>query len=173
MKRYLALLGVVGTLVAGGCSTEDDRDATDIDLEPATSEAVEGETVDATARFTVTYGDEMAAFDYGQSGAVASTLSGPDTNPVQLHAGTVEPPLREWVLTGQLEGSREVATSEALVLALNVEVAGSSITLSSTDGGCRVRVQDMAAGTRINGSFTCDTTYGERRLRAEGSFAAS
>ncbi len=80
---------MVGTLVAGGCSTEDDRDATDIDLEPATSEAVAGETVDATARFTVTYGDEMAAFDYGQSGAVASTLSGPDTNPVQLHAGTV------------------------------------------------------------------------------------
>lgn len=168
----LVLVSVVGGLVLGGCSTEDDDDVSEVELSPATSEAA-GATVDATARFTVTYGDETASFDYGQSSAVPSTLSGPETNPVQLHAGPVESPLREWVLTGRLERGQEVVTSEAVVLALNVEVGRNSITLSSTDGGCLVQVQDMVPGERINGSFRCDTTYGEEPLRAEGSFAAS
>ena len=175
MQR-LVLLGVAGALVLGGCSTDSDDGADgEIDLAPATSEAAEGSGagVEATATFTVTYEGETATFDFVQSATVPSTLSGPETNPVQLHAGPPADPLREFVLTGRVERGEEIRTSDTTVLALNLEVGRQSITLSSTDGGCRVLVQDLTEGERIAGSFTCDTTYGDQRLRAEGSFAAS
>jgi hypothetical protein len=43
--------------------------------------------------------------------------------------------------------------------------------LSSTDGGCTVKVTTLTK-SRVSGSFTCDTTYGGQPLTAKGTFKA-
>jgi len=43
--------------------------------------------------------------------------------------------------------------------------------LDSTDGGCTVKVTTLTR-SRVFGSFTCDTTYGDQPLKAKGTFKA-
>jgi hypothetical protein len=175
-RRRASVLLLLGALTLVAACTSDGGDGDDEDLLPASSEtspttAAPGD-VQAAARLSVTYGGETATFDYGQSTAVPSTLRGPATNPVQLHAGPPDDPLREFVLSGVLDADEPVPTSDELVLALNVEVGGSAITLTSTDGSCTVSVEEHEDGRRIAGSFTCDTTYGDESLTASGTFSA-
>jgi hypothetical protein len=115
-------------------------------LAPASAAAAR--EVKASAKFTVELGDHSGSYDFGQSRITESQLDWTPQVPVSLHAGRRSGPFQEFALSGRVKkGSQR--TSEAVALLLSVEVK-----------------------SRIAGSFTCDTTYGEQPLKAKGTFKA-
>jgi hypothetical protein len=127
-------------------------------------------TVKASTKFTVELGDQSGRYDFGQSPVTKSRLDWTPQVPVTLHASPKSDPFQEFVLSGRVKKGKQ-GTSEAVALGLNVEVGEQSMLLSSTDGGCTVRVTTLTK-RRITGSFTCDTTYGGEPLTAKGTFKA-
>jgi hypothetical protein len=126
--------------------------------------------VKARAKFTVTLATATERFAFGQSEIVASTLGGTPQVPVSLHAAPKSEPFTEFVLAGKAKKGAQ-KTSEALVLALNVEVGEQSMLLTSDEGDCTVKVKTLT-DSRIAGSFTCDTTHGSEDVTASGTFRA-
>jgi hypothetical protein len=127
-------------------------------------------TVKASAKFTVELGDQSGSYDFGQSPVTKSQFDWTPQVPVSLHASPKSDPFQELTLSGRVKKGKQ-PTSEAVALGLNVEVGDQSMLLSSTDGGCTVRVTTLTK-RRIAGSFTCDTTYGDQPLKAKGTFKA-
>jgi hypothetical protein len=126
--------------------------------------------VKASAKFTVELGDQSGSYDFGQSRITESQLDWTPQVPVSLHAGRRSDPFQEFALSGRVKkGSQR--TSEAVALLLSVEVGAQSMLMNSTDGECTVRAKTLSK-SRIAGSFTCDTTYGEQPLKAKGTFKA-
>jgi hypothetical protein len=135
-----------------------------------TSTAEAARTVKASAKFTAELGGQSASFDFGQSKVTKSQLDWTPQVPVSLHASPKSDPFQEFTLSGRVKKGNQ-PTSNAVALGLNVEVGDQSMLLSSTDGGCTVRVTTLTK-RRIAGSFTCDTTYGGEPLKAKGTFKA-
>jgi hypothetical protein len=127
-------------------------------------------TVKASAKFTVELGDQSGSYDLGQSKITKSQLDWTPQVPVSLHASPKSDPFQEFTLSGRVKKGNQ-PTSEAVALGLNLEVGNQSMLMSSTDGGCTVRV-DTLTKRRIAGSFICDTTYGGQPLTAKGTFKA-
>jgi hypothetical protein len=127
-------------------------------------------TVKASAEFTVQLADLSGSYDFTQSRVTKSRLDGPRQVPVSLHASPKSNTLQEFVLAGRVKKGTQ-ATSEAVALGLSVDVGGQSMLLNSTDGGCTVNVTKLTK-SRITGSFTCDTTYADQPVHAEGTFKA-
>jgi hypothetical protein len=126
--------------------------------------------VKASAKFTVELGDQSGSYDFGQSRITESQLDWTPQVPVSLHAGRRSDPFQEFALSGRVKkGSQQ--TSESVALLLSVEVGTQSMLMNSTDGECTVRTKTLTR-SRIGGSFTCDTTYGDERLKAKGTFKA-
>jgi hypothetical protein len=137
-------------------------------LVPSTSGAAR--EVKASAKFTVELGDQSGSYDFGQSRITESQLDWTPEVPVSLHAGRRSDPFQEFALSGRVEKGRQ-QTSEAVALLLSVEVGTQSMLMNSTDGECTVRARTLTK-SRIAGSFTCDTTYGDEPLKAKGTFRA-
>jgi hypothetical protein len=135
-----------------------------------TATAEGARTVKASAKFTVHLGDESGSYDFGQSKITKSQLDWTPQVPVSLHASPKSDPFQEFALSGRVKKGKQ-STSEAVALALNVEVGTLSMLLNSTDAECTVRATTVTK-RRIAGSFTCDTTYGGNPLKAEGAFRA-
>ena len=57
------------------------------------------------------------------------------------------------------------------MVGISVDVGNQSMLLVSDDSGCTVKVKAMTT-SRIAGSFTRDTTYGNQPLKAKGTFKA-
>jgi len=127
--------------------------------------------VKASAKFSVDYDGEDAQFSFKQSKIVQSTLQGTPLVPISLHAADKEDFLREFTLSGRAKKGKQ-KTSKKLVLGLSVEVGNHSMLLIEDEGDCTVNVKKLT-DTRIAGSFTCDTTYSDDKVTAEGTFKAS
>jgi hypothetical protein len=126
--------------------------------------------VNASAKFTVALGDQSGSYNFGQSRITESELDWTPQVPVSLHAGPKNDPFREFALSGRVKKGSQ-ATSEAVALLLSVDVGNQSMLMTSTDGECTVRTKTLTK-SRIAGSFTCDTTYGDQPLKAKGTFKA-
>jgi hypothetical protein len=150
MRRAITLLALVAAVIGAGA---------------APAEAAK--TVKASAKFTVQL---AGSYDFGQSRVTKSTLDGPRLVPVSLHASPKSNALQEFLLSGRVKKGTQ-PTSEAVALGLSVDVGGQSMLLDSTDGGCTVNVTRLTK-SRISGSFTCDTTYADQPVHAEGTFKA-
>jgi hypothetical protein len=135
-----------------------------------TATAGAARTVKASAKFTVELGDQTGSYDFGQSRVTKSQLDWTPQVPVSLHASPKSASFQEFTLSGRVKKGSQT-TSEAVAVGLNVEVGNQSMLLSSTDGGCTVRVTTLTK-RRVAGSFTCDTTYGGQTLKAKGTFKA-
>jgi hypothetical protein len=153
MKRTIALALLVAAVIAAGAG-------------PAEA----AKTVKASAKFTVQLADLSGSYDFTQSRVTKSTLEGSRQVPVSLHASPKSNPIQEFVLSGRVKKGTQ-PTSEAVALGLSVDVGGQSMLLNSTDGGCTVNVTKLTK-SRITGSFTCDTTYADQPVHAEGTFKA-
>jgi hypothetical protein len=159
MPRPLVRVALAVTLGAVSAATG---------LAPASAAAAR--EVKASAKFTVELGDHSGSYDFGQSRITESQLDWTPQVPVSLHAGRRSGPFQEFALSGRVKkGSQR--TSEAVALLLSVEVGAQSMLMNSTDGECTVRAKTLSK-SRIAGSFTCDTTYGEQPLKAKGTFKA-
>jgi hypothetical protein len=126
--------------------------------------------VKASAKFTVQLGDQSGSYDFGQSRITESQLDWTPQVPVSLHAGPKNEPFREFALSGRVKKGNQ-KTSEAVALLLSLDVGNQSMLMNSTDGECTVRAKTLTK-SRIAGSFTCDTTYGDQPLKAKGTFKA-
>jgi hypothetical protein len=153
MKRAIILTVLVGALVVAGSGTAD-----------------AAKTVKASAKFSVQLADQSGRYEFGQSKITKSQLGATPQVPVSLHAAPKAEPFQEFVLAGRAKKGTQ-QTSEAVALGINVEVGNQSMLLSSTDGGCTVKVTTLTK-SRVSGSFTCDTTYGGQPLTAKGTFKA-
>jgi hypothetical protein len=154
MSRTIALLVLVAALIGTASA--------------ATAGA--GQTVKASAKFTVQLGDQSGSYEFGQSKIVKSQLDATPQVPVSLHAAPKSEPFQEFVLSGRVKKGTQ-RTSDAVALGINVDVGTLSMLLNSTDGGCTVKVTTLKK-SRVTGSFTCDTTYGGNPLTAKGTFKA-
>jgi hypothetical protein len=153
VRRAITLLALVAAVIGAGA---------------APAEAAK--TVKTSAKFTVQLADQSGSYDFGQSRVTKSTLDGPRLVPVSLHASPKSNALQEFLLSGRVKKGTQ-PTSEAVALGLSVDVGGQSMLLDSTDGGCTVNVTRLTK-SRISGSFTCDTTYADQPVHAEGTFKA-
>jgi hypothetical protein len=157
MRRGVAAVSFVITVVTAV-----------VGLGPASSGAAR--EVKASAKFTVELGDQSGSYDFGQSRITESQLDWTPQVPVSLHAGRRSDPFQEFALSGRVKKGGQ-RTSEAVALLLSVEVGTQSMLMNSTDGECTVRAKTLTK-SRISGSFTCDTTYGDQPMKAKGTFKA-
>jgi hypothetical protein len=153
MKRTIALAVLVAAVIGVGAGT-----------------AGAAKTVKASAKFTVQLADQSGSYDFTQSRVTKSTLEGTRQVPVSLHASPKSNPIQEFVLAGRVKKGTQ-PTSEAVALGLSVDIGGQSMLLNSTDGGCTVNITKLTK-SRVTGSFTCDTTYADQPVHAEGTFKA-
>jgi hypothetical protein len=153
MKRTIALAVLVAAVIGVGAGT-----------------AGGAKTVKASAKFTVQLADRSGSYDFTQSRVTKSTLDGTRQVPVSLHASPKSNPIQEFVLAGRVKKGTQ-PTSDAVALGLSVDIGGQSMLLNSTDGGCTVNVTRLTK-SRVTGSFTCDTTYADQPVHAEGTFKA-
>jgi hypothetical protein len=153
MRRTIALALIVAAMIGAGAAT-----------------AGAAKTVKASAKFTVQLADLSGTYDFTQSRVTKSTLDGTRRVPVSLHASPKPNPIQEFVLAGRVKKGTQ-PTSDAVALGLSVDVGGQAMLLDSTDGGCTVSVTKLTK-SRITGSFTCDTTYADQPVVANGTFKA-
>ena len=149
MKRAITLPALVVALIVAGSATAD-----------------AAKTVKASAKFSAQLADQSGKYEFGQSKIVKSQLDWTPQVPVSLHAAPKAEPFQEFSLSGRVEKGTQ-KTSEAVVVGISVDVGNQSMLLVSDDGGCTVKVTTLTK-SRISGSFTCDTTYGDQPLKAEG-----
>jgi hypothetical protein len=153
VKRAITLAVLVAALLVAGSGPAD-----------------AAKTVKASAKFSVQLADQSGKYDFGQSKITKSQLDARPQVPVSLHAAPKAEPFQEFVLAGRAKKGTQ-KTSEAVALGINVDVGNQSMLLNSTDGGCTVKVTTLTK-SRVSGSFTCDTTYGNQPLKAKGTFKA-
>src|SRR5918996_1526669 len=161
MRRVIAPTALVITVVIAVVTAV-------VGLGPSPSGAAR--EVKASAKFTIELGDHSGRYDFGQSRITESQLDATPQVPVSLHAGPKNDPFREFALAGRVKKGSQ-PTSEAVALLLSVDVGNQSMLMNSTDGECTVRAKTLTK-SRIAGSFTCDTTYGDQPLKAKGTFKA-
>jgi hypothetical protein len=153
MKRAMTLTVLVAALIVAGSAT-----------------AAAAKTVKAAAKFSVQLADQSGKYEFGQSKIVKSQLDWTPQVPVSLHAAPKAEPFQEFSLSGRVKKGTQ-KTSDAVVVGISVDVGNQSMLLVSDDGGCTVKVTSLTR-SRISGSFTCDTTYGNEALKAKGAFKA-
>ena len=153
MRRATTLAVLVAALTVVGSTTAD-----------------AAKTVKASAKFLAQLADQSGKYDFGQSKIVKSQLDWTPQVPVSLHAAPKAKPFDEFSLSGRVEKGTQ-KTSDAVVVGISVDVGNQSMLLVSDDGGCSVKVTTLT-NSRISGSFTCDTTYGDQPLKAKGTFKA-
>jgi hypothetical protein len=153
MKRAITLTILVAALIVTGSRTAD-----------------AAKTVRASAKFSVQLADQSGKYEFGQSKIVKSQLDSTPQVPVSLHAAPKAEPFQEFSLSGRVEKGTQ-KTSDAVAVGISVDVGNQSMLLVSDGGGCTVKVTTLTK-SRISGSFTCDTTYGDQPLKAKGTFKA-
>ena len=153
MRRAVVVTALVSTLVAAGSDS-----------------AEAARNVKASAKFAVQLADQSGTYEFGQSRIVKSRLDWTPQVPVSLHAAPKDEPFKEFTLSGRVKKGNQ-KTSEAVVVGISVDVGNQSMLLVSDEGGCRVKATTLTK-SRIAGSFTCDTTYGNQPLTAKGTFEA-